>query len=126
MSVTDKQPTKVGQRVQEIFTNSRGWIIELGWHGGEDVAIVDWDEKPVGDGDELFPLDALRVVQVIRMDLDWYNDPGCSPFIEMVSMADSAPDLNHARYHWKDGGVSVGIDNARVSLMTRCTADKDA
>lgn len=125
MSVTDNLPTKVGQRVQEVFNNSRGWIIELGRHQGEDVAIVDWDEKPVGDEDELFPLEAMRVVEVIRVDVDHYADPGRSPLVQMVSMADSAPDLDHARYKFANGEVAVGIDAARIELLKQSATGWD-
>lgn len=124
MSVTDNRPTKVGQRVQEIYSDTRGWVIELGRHGGEDMAIVDWDDKPVGSEDELFPLDALRVVEVIRCDLDQFTDPGISPLVEMVSLADSAPDLDHARYRFTDGEVVVGIAAARLALLKRSVSSR--
>lgn len=120
MSVTNEFPTKVGQRVQEIYTDSRGWVVDLGKRHGVMSAKVDWDDKPadnLGDDDAVFPVEALRVVECIKLDADWYIDPGKSPFVEMVTLADTT----HARYHWKDGEVSTGIVAARVALLSRCT-----
>lgn len=121
MTVTQEQPTKIGQRVQEIYTDSRGRVTDLGVHGGVPSAVIDWDDKPVGDEDEIFPVDALRVVKVIRCDADWYIDPAASPHIEMVTDADMGPE--QAKYHWVGGGASIGIDNARISLLTRCLGE---
>ena len=82
MAVLDQQPTKVGQRVQEIFSDTRGWVIDLGERNGEKVAQVNWDE-PNDLDDDVFPVEALRVVQVIQIDADHYEDPALHPAVEV-------------------------------------------
>lgn len=82
MSVTDKQPTKVGQRVQEVFSNSRGWVVGQTIVDGEPMSEVEWDEPNDLDGD-LFPDDALRVVEVIVIDADHFEDPAMHPAVEV-------------------------------------------
>lgn len=81
MSVTDETPTRVGQRVEEIFSNTRGWVVDI----STDRAAVDWDHKPEGladEDDKIFPVDALRVVKHIAIDLDLYKDPSLHPEVE--------------------------------------------
>jgi len=122
MSVTDNHPTKVGQRVQEIFTDTRGWVRELGRHRGEDVAVVDWDQpvSELGEDDDVFPLTSLRVVEVIKLDVDHFADPSRSPLVEEVYNPEG-PDMTFAttRYRFTDGEVAVGIDAARYALLKR-------
>jgi hypothetical protein len=123
MSVTDQQPTEVGQRVQEIFTDSRGWVTYLNENG---EVTVDWDEKPVGREDEVFPVDALRVVEVIRLDVDRFADPGRSPLVEEVTHPEGPDDaFATTRYRFTDGEVAVGIDAARYFLLKRSTGGRD-
>lgn len=126
MSVTDNQPTKVGQRVQDIFANTRGWVIELGRHEGVDCAVVDWDEKREDLDDSVFPLDALRVVEVIRLDVDHFADPGRSPLVEEVKNPEGPDDtFATTRYRFTDGEVAVGIDAARYALLKRSASGWD-
>lgn len=76
--VLDQMPSRVGQRVQEVFSDTRGWIVHL----DEGLARVEWDEPNDLDGD-VFPIDALRVVEVIRIDADHYEDPAMHPLVEV-------------------------------------------
>lgn len=76
--VLDQTPNRVGQRVQEVFSDTRGWVISL----DENSAKVDWDEPNDLDGD-VFPIDALRVVEVIRIDADHFEDPAMHPLVEV-------------------------------------------
>lgn len=127
MSVTDNQPTKVGQRVQEIFTDSRGWVVELGEQQGEKVAVVDWDVKSsVDEEDRVFPIEALRVIEVIRVDVDHFADPGRSPLVEEVYHPEGQDDtFATTRYRFKDGEVAVGLDAARYYLLKRSVSGWD-
>lgn len=127
MSVTDNQPTKVGQRVQEVFSDSRGWVVGINIRTGEPTAIVDWDEPTdLGDDDRVFPLDALRVVEVIRVDVDHFADPGRSPLVEEVYHPEGPDDtFATTRYRFTDGEVAVGIDAARYSLLKRSASGWD-
>lgn len=128
MSVTDNLPTKVGQRVQDIFTDSRGWVTYLNENG---EALVDWDEKPVGDEDAVFPLDALRVVEIIRVDMDHFADPGRSPLVEQVSHPEGTGvdqfniDRSRTRYKFVDGSVAVGVNAARDELLKQSASGWD-
>ena len=122
MSVTGEQPTRIGQRVQEIFTNSRGWVRELGHRHNVEVAVIEWDDKQptLGDDDRVFPLDALQVVQVISVDWDRWVDPGLSPLVSQVTHPDPAnPDLRRARYEFDNGAMANGVSAARIELIKR-------
>ena len=112
MTVTQEQPTKIGQRVQEIYTDSRGWVTDLGVHCGVPSAVVDWDDKPVGDEDKVFPVDALRVVKVVQMDLDHYQDPSLHPKVESSNVIDGV-----TTYNIKGGLTLKGIEMMRVWLI---------
>lgn len=115
MSVTDQQPTKVGQRVQEIFADSRGWVVELGRHEGQDCAVVEWDnpEPDLGADDSVFPLDALRVVEVICLDADHFEDPAMHPQVEVSY----TPEDGTTNYVLKDGYTLRGTDAMRRWLL---------
>lgn len=113
MSVTDQQPTKVGQRVQEGYTDSRGWVVELGKTGGIDCAVVEWDSKPVGDEDAVWPIDELRVVEVIRIDADVYMDPSTWSEVEQTTTGTEHGTV----YKLKNGMVFKGIDPMRAFLL---------
>lgn len=129
MSVTDNHPTKVGQRVQEIFTDTRGWVVDI----STDRAKVDWDIKPDGvaeEDDAVFPLTALRVVEVIRLDVDHYADPSRSLLVQQVSHPEGLDedniDLSRSRYKFTNGAVAVGIDAARIELLKQsCSGWED-
>lgn len=123
MSVTDNHPTKVGQRVQEVFTDSRGWVTYI----NDNAEVhVDWDEKPVGNEDEVFPADALRVVEVIRVDVDHFADPGRSPLVEEVYHPEGPDDtFVTTRYRFKDGEVAIGLEAARYYLLKRSASGWD-
>lgn len=113
MSVTDEQPTKVGQRVQEIFSDSRGWVVGLNFRTDEPTAIVDWDEPTdLGDDDRVFPIDALRVVKVIQIDADHYKDPATHPMVE-----ESRTEGDLTVYRLKSGTVIKGRDQMRLYLL---------
>lgn len=112
MTVLDQQPTKIGQRVEEIFSNTRGWVRDLGERDGEKVAQVEWDEPNDLDGD-VFPVVALRVVQVIQVDADWYEDPAMHPIVE-VSYTPAGGETN---YVVKGGHTLRGIDQIRLYLL---------
>lgn len=111
MSVTEKQPTEVGQRVQEIFTDSRGWVVDI----STDRAKVKWDnpEPELGTDDDVFPLDALRVVEVIRLDADHFEDPAMHPAVELSY----TPEDGVTNYVLKDGYTLRGIDAMRLWLL---------
>lgn len=110
MSVTDNQPTKVGQRVQEIFSNSRGWVTYI----NDNAEVhVDWDEKPVGNEDEVFPADALRVVEVIRIDADLFEDPSGHPLVEQTTTGTEHGTV----YRLTTGEVLKGRDQMRAYLL---------
>lgn len=123
MSVTDNRPTKIGQRVQEVFADSRGWVVGLNFRTDEPSALVDWDDKPVDDEDRVFPLDALRVVEVIRLDADHYAYPGHSPLVQLVSQAGEG--VENARYTFVNGAVAKGIDAARIELLKQSASGWD-
>lgn len=76
--VLDQMPSRVGQRVQEVFSDTRGWVVDL----GGDRAKVEWDE-PNDLDEDVFPIDALRVVEVIRIDADHFEDPAMHPLVEV-------------------------------------------
>jgi hypothetical protein len=112
--ITDQQPTKVGQRVADIFADTRGTITYL---NENNEAHVDWDEKPVGDEDEVFPLDALRVVQQIQIDADWYEDPALHPIVE-VSYTPEDGVTNYVVNTPTIGQHTLrGIDQIRLYLL---------
>lgn len=114
MSVTDEKPTKVGQRVQEIFSDSRGWVVGINLRTDEPTAVVEWDEPTeLGDDDRVFPLDALRVVRVIRLDVDHFEDPATHPAIEYSYVGTG----RRTRYVTRTGTVLMGRDAARLWLM---------
>lgn len=113
--IKDQLPSKVGQRVQDVFTDSRGWVRELGDRNGTKVAVVAWDapELLLGEDDSVFPLDALRVVKVIQIDLDLWQDPSLHPAVEQT-----ATGTEHGTvYRLKDGHVIKGIDLMRTWLL---------
>lgn len=113
--IKDQQPTRVGQRVQDVFTDSRGWVRELGDREGVKVAVVAWDapELELGEDDSVFPLDALRVVKVIQIDLDLYEDPTLHPAVEQATTGTEYGTV----YRLKDGTVIKGIDLMRLWLL---------
>ncbi|QJD54023.1 hypothetical protein SEA_GALACTICA_76 [Streptomyces phage Galactica] len=109
MSVTDQQPTRVGQRVQEIFSDSRGWVTYLNENG---EASIDWDEPSEHDGD-VFPISALRVVEVIRIDADLYEDPSTWFFIEQISNG-----TEHGPVYTLRNGVKLrGVEQLRQFML---------
>lgn len=112
MSVTNEHPTRVGQRVQDIYDDTRGWVVELGEHEGEKVAVVDWDEKPVGDEDAVFPVTSLLVVRVIRIDADHWDDPATHPQVESAHTGTGEPV-----YLLKTGSILKGRDQMRAWLL---------
>lgn len=117
MAVTDRKPTHIGQRVAETYSGSRGWV--TGFEG--DIAFVTWDEPdPVGTEDaRLFPIDDLRVVEVIVMDVDHYEDPAFHPEVEESRTG----ALVDRVYRLKDGTVLQGTPNARIELLRRSKTD---
>lgn len=127
MSVTDKLPTKVGQRVQEIFTDSRGWVMELGEdRDGRKVAVVEWDapEPNLGEDDSKFPVDALRVVEVIVIDADHYDDPAMHPVVE-VSYTPEDKITNYVVNVPTLGQHTLrGIDQVRLWLLGYSRTDQ--
>jgi hypothetical protein len=112
MSVTEQQPTEVGQRVQEIFADTRGLVVELGERDGEKVAVVKWDEPNEHDED-VFPVDALRVVKAIQLDLDLYEDPATHPMVEYSYCGAG----RRTHYVLKGGEVIKGRDLMRAWLL---------
>lgn len=116
MSVLDKQPTKPGQRVQETFSDTRGWLVALVTVDGEQMAEVDWDTPNEHDGD-LFPVEALRVVEVIAIDVDHYEDPAMHPMVE-VSYTPEGGDTNFVVNVPKLGQHTLkGVDQMRLWLL---------
>lgn len=115
MSVTTTHPTKVGQRVQEAFTDSRGWVRELGERNGVKVAVVDWDEPQpdLAEDDSVFPVDALFTVKTIILDLDMYNDPSLHPQVE-YSYCGAGRETH---YVLKDGFTIKGLHHMRIWLL---------
>lgn len=115
MSVTQDLPTKVGQRVQDVFTDSRGWVRELGDRNGTKVAVVAWDapELELGEDDTVFPVDALRVVKHISIDADHFMDPSLHPVVEQVTTGTEHGSV----YKLKTGEVMKGIDQMRSYLL---------
>lgn len=119
MSVTDQLPSKVGQRVQDVFTDSRGWVRELGDRNGTKVAVVAWDapELELGEDDSVFPVDALRVVKVIVIDADHYQDPAMHPAVE-VSYTPEGGVTNYVVNTKSIGQHTLrGIDQVRLWLL---------
>lgn len=115
MTVTDKHPTRVGQRVQESYGDTRGWV--TGFEGNE--VLVNWDEKyPVDHEVGNFLSDELRVVEVIRLDADHFTDPGLSPLTQQVTTG-----TEHVRYTFRDGHTARGLENARAHLLALSTSD---
>lgn len=109
MSVTDQQPTRVGQRVQEVFSDTRGWVIAL---VGGNMAEVEWDDPSEHDGD-MFPVDALRVVETIRIDADLYEDPSTWFFIEQISNG-----TEHGPVYTLRNGVKLkGVEQLRQFML---------
>lgn len=126
MAVLDKQPSKVGQRVQEVFTDSRGWVVELGRQGSVEVAVIDWDNPADlnGDDDKVFPLDALRVVEVICIDADHYEDPAMHPAVE-VSYRPAGGETNYVVNVPKLGQHTLrGTDQIRAWLLGYSKTDR--
>lgn len=59
MSVTNQNPTEVGQRVQEPYGDTQGQVI--GFNGNE--VLVAWDQPDSADAEVgNFEIDELRVV----------------------------------------------------------------
>ncbi|QNJ57681.1 hypothetical protein SEA_KEANU_76 [Streptomyces phage Keanu] len=112
--VIDELPSKVGQRVQDVFVGTRGWVQELGERNGTKVAVVAWDEPEpsVGEDDSVFPVDALRVVKRIAIDLDRYRDPALHPEVE-----ESRTEGDLTIYRLKDGTVIKGTDLMRTWML---------
>jgi hypothetical protein len=128
MSVTDNLPTKVGQRVQDVFTDSRGWVRELGERIGVKVALVAWDapELSLGEDDSVFPVDALRVVEVIQLDVDHFADPGRSPLVQQITHPEGEDiTFRTTRYKFTNGAVAVGLDAARYELLKQSATGWD-
>lgn len=113
MSVTKQHPNRVGQRVQDVYADSRGWVVELGEREGEKVAVVDWDEKPVGDEDAVFPIVSLLVVEVIRIDADLWEDPATHPLVEQTTTGTEHGTV----YRLKGGQVLRGTDQMRAYML---------
>jgi hypothetical protein len=116
MSVTDQLPSKVGQRVQEIFTDSRGWVMELGEdRDGRKVAVIEWDapEPNLGEDDSKFPVDALRVVEMIRIDADVFEDPSKWDEVEQTTTGTEYGTV----FKLKNGMVFKGIDTMRLFML---------
>lgn len=113
MTVTEKHPDRIGQRVQEPYGDTRGWVIGF---DGPDVE-VDWDDaNPEIDAQVgLFHADQLRVVVEVRIDADHLLDPGLSPHVEQVVRG---ADKKRTRYKFKDGTMSQGINAARNHLLS--------
>lgn len=122
MQVTMEHPTRTGQRVQEIFTDSRGRIVSLTIRNNEACALVDWDQPfpEAGADDCVFPLSTLWVVQEVRLDWDHYIDPGKSP---MVTVDDPHNDRRRAVYTFPNGNAVKGISAARVELVKHSIVD---
>lgn len=117
MTVTDRKPTNVGQRVAETYSGSRGWITGF---AGDDAHVV-WDEPdPIGTEDtRLFPIDDLRVVEVIVMDADHYADPALHPLVEESRTG----EFIDRTFRLRDGLVVKGNRNMRNELIKRSTTD---
>ena len=117
--VKDQLPTRVGQRVQDVFTDSRGWVRELGWRETTQVAVVAWDapELELGEDDTVFPLDALRVVEVIVIDADVYADPSIWSEVEQTTTGTEHGTV----YRLKGGHVIKGIGEMRAFMIGFCT-----
>lgn len=115
MTVTKIRPTRVGQRVQDVFTDSRGWVRELGERNGTKVAVVAWDapELELGEDDTVFPIDALLVVKVIQIDADLYEDPSGHPLVEQVTTGTEHGSV----YKLKTGEVLKGTGQMRAYLI---------
>ncbi len=111
--VTDQQPTKVGQRVQEVFSDTRGWVTKL-WtnEDGVPVADVEWDEPSDLDEDG-FPIEALRVVEVIRIDADIFQDPSLWDQVEQTTTGTEHGIV----YKLKNGMRFKGIDHVRSFML---------
>lgn len=113
--IIDEIPTKVGQRVVDVFVETRGWVRELGERNGTKVAVVAWDnpEPSIGEDDSVFPVDALRVVKHISIDLDMFQDPSLHPAVEQTTTGTEYGTV----YRLKDGTVLKGIDQMRTWLL---------
>ena len=125
MSVTDKLPTKVGQRVQDMFVDTRGWIRELGERNGLKVAVVAWDNPAGGavdEDDSVFPVDALRVVTTIVVDSDVYLDPSTWSEVEQTTTGTEHGTV----YRLKSGTVIKGEEQMRAFLLGFCTGTDGA
>lgn len=117
--IIDELPSKVGQRVVDVFIGSRGWVRELGDRNGTKVAVVAWDapEPSVGEDDSVFPVDALRVVKHISIDLDHYQDPAMHPAVE-VSYTPEDGITNYVVNTKTIGQHTLrGIDQVRLWLL---------
>lgn len=113
-------PTKIGQRVQDIYADTRGWVVEVGERqGGEKVAVIDWDDKPVGSEDAVFPVEALHVVEVVRIDADMFEDPSLSPLVEHTTTGTEHGTV----YKLKSGTVLKGIEQMRLYMLGYYTRD---
>lgn len=112
--IKDELPSREGQRVQDVFTDSRGWVRELGERNGTKVARVAWDapELALGEDDSVFPIDALRVVKTIQIDLDLYTDPSLHPAVE-----ESRTEGYLTIYRLKEGHVIKGTELMRLWLL---------
>lgn len=107
MTVTDLHPSIIGQRVQEPYGDTRGYVTGF----DDDDVFVTWDQPEdvdaeVGD----FKVDELRVVAEVRIDLDHLLDPSLSPLVEQVTM-------NGMRFEFRDGTICNGVTEARDHLL---------
>jgi hypothetical protein len=103
-------PTLIGQRVQEPYGGTRGYI--TGFDGEE--ALVAWDDPHPVDGEVgNFKTDELRVVVDIRMDLDHWMNPALSPLVARVVRG-----VGITSFEFKDGHVAKGLHEARHHMLT--------